>query len=118
MAYISAEQVKVIRNDLKKAFPKIKFSVRKVDGGLSVNVKLLSGPDFGGVELAKYGYAQVNQYWIDSSDFSHKDVLHKVKAIVTKEHWDHSNAMIDHFSCSFYYHISIGDWNKPYKVTY
>ena len=43
MAYISAEDVKAIRTELKQAFPNWKFSVRKGAGSLSVDVTILQG---------------------------------------------------------------------------
>ena len=43
MAYISAEDVKAIRNELKEAFPKGKFGGRKTSGGLSVDVTIKQG---------------------------------------------------------------------------
>ena len=36
MAYISAEDVSAIRSELKQAFPKWKFSVRKGSGSLKI----------------------------------------------------------------------------------
>ena len=46
MAYINAEEVKAIRNALKKKFPEYKFSVTKEQSGLSVNVAIMEGPAF------------------------------------------------------------------------
>ena len=45
MAYITAQEVKQIRQALKKELPQYKFSVRKRDH-LSVNVAFLSGAKF------------------------------------------------------------------------
>ena len=42
MAYINKEDVKAIRNELKKQYPNIKFSVRK-DHSSSVQITLVSG---------------------------------------------------------------------------
>ena len=42
MAYINKEDVKAIRNELKKQYPNIKFSVRK-DPVPSVQITLVSG---------------------------------------------------------------------------
>jgi hypothetical protein len=43
MAYINKDDVAQIRNELKAAFPKFKFGVRK-DNGLAVDVTIKSGP--------------------------------------------------------------------------
>ena len=44
MAYISAEDVKAVRKELKAAYPKYKFSVRKGAGSYSLDVTLVKGP--------------------------------------------------------------------------
>ena len=59
----------------------------------------------------------VNQYYLDSS-FSGTalEYLEKAKAIMHEDHWNHSDVQSDYFNCSFYVNISIGRWNKPYKL--
>lgn len=59
----------------------------------------------------------VNQYYLDSS-FSGTalEYLEKAKAIMHEDHWDDSDIQSDYFNCSFYVNISIGRWNKPYKL--
>jgi hypothetical protein len=44
MAYISKEDVKAIRDELKATFPKFKFGVRKSTGSMSVIVNIKQGP--------------------------------------------------------------------------
>ena len=62
MAYINAEDVKAIRNELKTTFPKFKFGVRKRDHS-AVDVTIKSGPtDFSDCFRSGDGYAQINQY--------------------------------------------------------
>jgi len=125
MAYITADEVRVIRNNLKKAFPEIKFSVRK-EHHSSVHVVILESPyDF---ELNGNTYRAVNHYhyktegnqqdyqgnWI--KPHTHIDKLEKILDIISEKHWDKSDAMVDYFNCAFYYNLSIGKWDKPYKV--
>ena len=121
MAYISAEDVKAIRKELKESFPKWKFSVRKASGGLAVDVTIQKGTcAFEGKD-----HAQVNQYWIDShwQDEDDKAALTKINEIMHnapgraggKVFFDHSDAMTDYFHTAFYTHLSIGGWNKPYE---
>lgn len=123
MAYINAEEVREIRNNLKKTFPEIKFSVRK-EHHSSVHVDILKGPyDF---ELNGKTYRDVNHYHYDTDtpgkDYddnwikphSHRDILRKILAIISEKHWDKSDIMIDYFNCAFYYHLSIGTYDKPY----
>jgi len=38
MAYISKEDVKAIRDELKATFPEFKFGVRKASGSMAVDV--------------------------------------------------------------------------------
>ena len=64
MAYISAEDVKAIRNELKATFPKFKFGVKKMSGGSNgVDVTVKAGPtDFSDCFRSGEGYAQINHY--------------------------------------------------------
>jgi len=121
MAYITAKDVKAIREELKAQFPKWKFSVRKGSGSLSVDVSILQGTcAFEGKD-----YAQVNQYWIDShwTDAEDKMALEKINEIMhnapgrqdpSRKFFDHSDAMTDYFHTAFYTHLSIGQWDKRY----
>ena len=64
MAYISKEDVKAIREELKVAFPELKFGVKKMHGGSNgVDVTIKSGKvDFSDCFTHGDGYAQINQY--------------------------------------------------------
>lgn len=122
MAYISAEDVKAIREELKAQFPKWKFSVRKGSGSLSVDVNILRGTcAFEGKD-----YQQVNQYWIKEHWQDAEDVaaLEKINEIMhnapgrrdaSRKFFDHSDAMTDYFHTAFYTHLSIGQWDKRYE---
>jgi len=122
MAYISAQDVRAIREELKATFPKWKFSVRKGSGSLSVDVTILQGTcAFEGKD-----YAQVNQYWIKDhwKDEDDQKVLLKINEIMHnapgraggKKFYDNSDAMTDYFDTAFYTHLSIGAWDKKYCV--
>jgi len=122
MAYISAQDVKAIRLELKEAFPKWKFSVRKESGGLAVAVTIKQGT----CSFEGKTNAQVNNYWIDShwTDAEDKMALTKINEIMHnapgraggKVFFDHSDAMTDYFHTAFYTHLSIGAWDTPYAV--
>lgn len=122
MAYIGKEDVAAIRNELKAAFPKYKFSVRKGAGSLSVDVTIVKGT----AKFEGKTYAQVNNYWIDShwKDAEDKMVLEKVNEIMHnapgraggKVYFDESDAQTDYFHTAFYTHLSIGSWDKPYEM--
>lgn len=122
MAYIDTKDVAAIRRELKEAFPKWKFSVRRDSGGLAVNVAILKGT----AAFEGRGHAQVNQYWIDShwTDAEDKMVLTKINEIMHnapgraggKVFFDDSDAMTDYFHTAFYTYLTIGSWDKPYQV--
>lgn len=141
MAYISAEDVKAIRNELKTAFPTWKFGVRKGSGSLSVDVTVLQGDiDFiedycaKGLSDSEAQWArkdraiQINQYWINDH-WAHapeaRDALNKINEIMHnapgraggRVYFDESDAMTDYFHTAFYTHLSVGQWNKPYAVS-
>lgn len=121
MAYISAKDVAAIRAELKAAFPKWKFSVRKGSGSLSVDVNILRGTcAFEGKD-----YQQVNQYYIDShwTDAEDAMALTKINEIMHnapgraggKVYFDESDIMTDYFHTAFYTHLSVGQWDQKYE---
>jgi hypothetical protein len=127
MAYITKEETAEIRNNLKKAYPEIKFSVRMRHHS-TVLVTILESPyDF---ELNGKEYRDVNQYHINNQgneshvDYdgntikphTHLDILKGILKIISEKHWDKSDIMTDYFHCSFYYYLSIGAWGKSYKL--
>lgn len=120
MAYISKEDVQAIRAELKQAFPRWKFSVRKGSGSLSVDVNIMQGTcAFEGKD-----YAQVNQYWIKDhwQDADDQAALIKIDEIMHnapgraggRVYFDESDAMTDYFHTAFYTHMQIGSWDKKY----
>ena len=129
MAYISAQDVAHIRKELKEAFPKWKFAVRKGSGSLSVDVTILRGTvDFSEGFKDSYNgrrHCQVNQYWIDShwTDMEANAALKKINEIMHnapgrnggKVFFDESDAMTDYFHTAFYTHLNIGAWDKDYE---
>jgi hypothetical protein len=125
MAYISAQDVAAIRTELKAAFPRWKFGVRKGSGSLSVDVTIKTGT-ISFAENLDRGHAQVNQYWIDShwADPEAREALKRINEIMHnapgraggQKFFDHSDAMTDYFHTAFYTHLSIGSWNQPYAL--
>lgn len=110
MPYITTERVKEIRNEIKKALPEYKFSIRCRDYS-SVDISIVSGPlDFG------TEYSQVNHYYIkDHYQGEAERVLLVIKQIasagVYTEVVDGDYGSVP----SHYVNISIGQWDKPYK---
>jgi len=113
MAYISNEDVKEIRNNIKKAFPikeGWKFSIRRLNHS-EVNVAIMQSPKSHGFE----GDEQVNQYYIDEhyKDLPlQREMLSKLNDIIKEKWWDESDSQSDYFHCAYYYTIHIGKWNK------
>ena len=137
MAYISAEDVKHIRNELKKELPQYKFSVVR-DHHSSVSIALMKGPAFKDHEYFDR-YAQetkignlsdgehhlINQHWLE--EFYGKEnakILDKIHVIAKpapaknggKVWYNDSDAMIDYFDIAYYIHINVGKWNKQYEI--
>ena len=124
MAYINAEDVKAIRKELKAAFPKFKFGVRKSTSGMRVDVTVKQGPtDFSDI-MRGDGYAQINPYhtgmYGEHSKFF-EQVLDIIKTApmrgegYNKDGWyDRSDAMTDYFDTAYYMSLNVGDYAKPY----
>ena len=139
MAYINAQEVKAIRDTLKKELPQYKFGVRKGSGGHSVNVTFLKGPAFAphkiydryeGVEKdvdLNEGYHSVNHYWIEENvGKKNAKVMEKVVEIIKTapakmgvgDAWyNNSDIMTDYFDVAYYFDINIGkDYQNGYIV--
>lgn len=125
MAYISATDVKAIRQELKEKFPKWKFSVRKGSGSLSVDVNIMQGTEsFDDHFNNGRRYAQVNQYYIAEhfQDTSERQAIEMINEIMHnapgraggKKFFDESDAMTDYFHTAFYTHLQIGKWDQDY----
>ena len=136
MAYISTDDVKHIRNTLKKALPQYKFSVVRAHTS-SVTIALMKGPAFKDYEyFDRYahetkvgtlndGHHQINQYHLEDVYGKEKaKVLDKIHSIALtapaknggKVWYNNSDAMIDYFDTAYYVHIEVGKWNKQYEV--
>jgi len=118
MAYIGTEQVAQIRKTLKVEFPEIKFSVRR-EHYSKVNVVILQSPyEFLPAEKMSNGggYMGVNQYWFKTHGYNHVDVLDRIIKICNTGNHDNSDIMTDYFDVGWYFDLSLGTWEKPYKL--
>ena len=126
MAYIGAQDVKAIRDELKATFPKFKFGVRKGSGSLSVEVTIKQGPvDFAEVfKGERNAYAQINEfhlYLYGKYEAFFDQVLTIIKTAPAnaggRAWFDKSDAMTDYFHVAYYININVGEWNSPYQCT-
>ena len=118
MPYITSETVKDKRNQIKKAFPKFKFSITK-EHYSGINVAILEAPFNMLTEENIRGHEQVNHYCIERhyEDYPKiKKVLMKIYDIMSEgrriisEDGDYGSIP------NFYTNLSIGKWDKPFKI--
>lgn len=137
MAYIEKERVAEIRAELKKLFPKFKFSVTRQNYS-EVNVKILAGtidffddamrPDgldmYGDTKkLGDYAkshrYTSINEFHIEGNwEGEAREMLLKVKEIVCKGNYDRNAGDMgaDYPDWNFFTRISVGSWDRPYEL--
>ena len=117
------EIVAEIKSSLKATFPKHTFSVRKGMATYTprLRVILIAGPTAFNYEPdgTPSKNAQVTHHQILPTHLykQGKEFFDKVEAIVTKRHWDESDAQVDYFRTNFYYSIGQGDIFKPFVLT-
>lgn len=119
MAYITTQAVKEIRQALKAAYPKLKFSVTKDSSNSSVSVKIVSGDIDFAEDLTTNGYCGINQYHLNQYG-SHQALFEKIINIIkfssVIKWYDLSDVSSDYFSTAFYIHLSVGSYDKPYQL--
>jgi len=121
MAYISVDDVKAIRTEIKKVFPAKngwKFSITK-EHSSTVHVNIMESK----VDLdpENKGDYEVNHYYIDEI-FKDNDVLRSIfnridKIINSVKQFEDRNAGdmgADYPDCNFYYSITVGKWDKKF----
>jgi hypothetical protein len=114
MPHISTERVKEIRNQLKKEFPDVKFSVTRKHYS-SVRIAILRSKfDF---DLEGRSYLSINPYYVrkhwpikEQADFLQRivDVASTGNEIESVD-GDYGNIP------TFYYDVLIGEFDKPYS---
>jgi len=117
MGYISTERVAEIRSELKATFPDFTFRCYR-EHNSTVNVVIVSAPiQFLSHEQQAKGYVQANHYGGFKSQFSHSpeaiEALDKIQAIITKGQTHYETGDYG-TQPSFYEHIYIGEYNKPF----
>jgi hypothetical protein len=121
MPYITNEEVKAIRQALKKNFPEFKFSVRKEDHS-GVIVALMKGPLNFPFERNGECYEQINHYYIEEHYKEYPEVAEKLQAIYeccqkvhpqTEKHYDCDYGSIP----NYYFSLHVGKYNKSFENT-
>lgn len=122
MAYISTEEVKKIRQEIKKEFSSKdgwKFSIRTVHYSKIIVAILESKLN---LDPEKKGHYQVNEFWIDKHYENQpvlKNVFNTIKNIITgtKDHNDRNAGDMGADYPAWNYHMSIyvGKWDKPFQ---
>jgi len=116
MPYISTEEVKEIRNRIKKKFPKYKFSITR-EHGSGLTVRLMES-DF----VFEDNYMQINPYHY-KKHFEKQpsfvafldgvmECIHTTAEPDNGGHWDSDYGFIP----SFYINIHVGKWDKCHKT--
>lgn len=126
--YDVREIAKTIRQELKKAHPECKFSVRieRFAGGSAIDVSLMSGPFQPFILEGKmrgqvtpyrdagfYDYAEMHNGTLTEEAYN---VLSSAVEIGNAENWNNSNPMIDYFDVNYYFSIRVGKWDCDYEV--
>ena len=122
MAYITADEVRAIRNELKEKFGKdgFKFSVRN-SNNMEAIVTLLSGPtDFSDI-LGDNDHMQINQYHMHQYG-KHEAFFREIETIIKtapikvggRGWYNNSDVQSDYFDVAYYYSIQVGNWDKQY----
>jgi DNA repair protein RadC len=118
MAYISSAEVQQKRNQIKELFPAKqgwKFSITRRDHSC-LDVTILKAPLnlLDGAKGEERGYTQVNHFYLEG--YKHQEILQKIVNVCMHGNFDKSDLMADYHHVGFYFHLSIGDYNKPFEV--
>jgi len=116
MAYISTEQVKSIRDQIKSAYPRYKWSVSRRHHSTVVIVLQES-------DLPIETKHQVNQYWYKTDeklDDKSKKVISRVLDICNSVErcYDRNAGDVgaDYGDSTYFIDMDIGKWDKPHKI--
>ena len=121
--YISTEEIKEIRNALKKEFPNVKFQVKKNHNGSSgVEVNILKSP----YDFSDFPYFDPNSlnginiyHMLNYKHCKNFKVLYKILTIIktaSKRKWfNRSESQSDYFYEAFYIDLGIGNHDKGYN---
>jgi hypothetical protein len=114
MAYMNQEMKAKIAANLKPVLKKygIKGSLRTTSRSITLTVKS-GNVDFGGVPGR-----EINPYWYhEHFNGTAKQFLDEAFAALKSADWvDNSDVMTDYIDVRYYFHITLGKWDKPYQL--
>jgi hypothetical protein len=118
MPYISTEEVKAIREKIKKEFPSYKFSIYRKDH-MSIHVHLMQS------DLSfKRKHDQVNHYWIKDhyqDNPKAQKVLMRIHELICgiKPNYDRNfnDPGADYGDRNYFIEMAIGKWDQPHICT-
>lgn len=137
MAYMNQDKKKIIKANLDEVFKPlgIKYSLKvlhhskicctiksaPIDLLDNFNTAMLASeahkamPDI----LKERDYVTVNPYWYTEhfTGEALEIVGRAIKALMSADYYDNSDAMVDYFDTAYYFGLSIGDWKTPFKFT-
>ena len=106
---------KRIREFLKKAFPKCRFSV--TSNIYEIDVYLMKGDFNPFAETYDKKHISVNHYYIDDNneitDYA-KSMFKIINRFICSYRYDDSDSSIDYFNTNFYYNLGIGKYGKEF----
>jgi len=114
---------KLIREFIKKKFPKSKFSITQ-ERSMVIYVRLMKAPfdpisSKGYERFGKDGRLQVSVHPSEDVNLSPEGqkMFQDIKDFADKYNWDRSDSMTDYFDVNFYLHLDVGQWDKPFEQT-
>lgn len=116
MPYITKEQVAEKRAAIRKAFPNFKISVRGKDYS-SIHISILEGP----IQLTENneGYQHINHFYIKEHYKESPEIEKVLSGILEIANAGNGTQFVDGDYGAvpeFYVRMSVGDWDKPYKL--
>ncbi len=143
MAYITQEEKKVVRENLKPILEKYNLKGTLSIGNHSTLILTINSGEIDFIKNyceviekeswkersqeefeRKINYIKekknisVNRYYIDDywTDKAKECIREIDKAMMSADWYDNSDAMTDYFDTAYYIDINIGRWNKPYQL--
>jgi hypothetical protein len=119
MAYITSEEIKTKRQEIKKEFPAKegwKFSITR-EHNSGIRIIVVEAPIDLMANVQDSDYAQVHGgVGSDDKRFSPeaRKALNRIYEIANEGNFDNSDAMTDYFHVGFYVWFSVGAWDKPF----